>query len=88
MSEGQQTLLDAADLIEKKGWIQGANWRPGRGFCVFGAIDRVAKNDGPAFNDAVKRVYSLIEGHGIAKWNDEPGRTKEEVLAMLRRAAE
>lgn len=25
---------------------------------------------------------------GIEKWNDEPGRTKEEVQAMLRRAAE
>lgn len=93
MSAGQQVLLDAADLIEEKGWIQGANWRPGLGYCVFGAINKVTQND-LAFSDAVGRVLTEIGRlnqpwtGGIARWNDEPGRTKDEVLAALRKAAE
>ncbi|MDP9224133.1 MAG: hypothetical protein M3P18_09810 [Actinomycetota bacterium] len=84
-------LDDAADLLERKGWIQEAEKSP-EGFCSLGALihtrslvrweaaARLAKNVTPGAS------IHLIS-RSITDWNDAPERTKQEVLDAFRAAA-
>ena len=78
---GRALLLKAANMIETHGWIQGAASN-GHGFCALGAICLTGENYCAAI-DALHRIVPQI-----MDWNDAPGRTKEEVIATLRKAAE
>lgn len=92
-------LERAADLLEEFGWCQqhyalteeGEISLPDQGdavqFCAAGAAMRSMFDFG---------LENWTGGHGLVKaafggeasrWNDEPGRTKEEVVARLREAA-
>ncbi len=63
--------------------------------CARGAMEQAAYTcDGIGFVDAARQLLvkhlGLVEQPNrepIANWNDEPGRTKEEVIAALRGAA-
>ena len=85
-------LVNAKQLLEKVGWVQGTYTKFENdtiiGHCAVGAIFN-------AFNalnlptvdpllEARKR-FNQITGTGIATsvWNDQPTRTKEEVLAAF-----
>jgi hypothetical protein len=93
-------LNQAADLIERTGWCQGAYGRDEYGleqgassvscisFCALGALRRISGNQFDARVGACKRLRRLIGGGSIDKWNDASGRTKKEVIATLRRAAQ
>lgn len=72
--ELQAACDEAADLIEQYGWIQGSFGDHQHGFCLLRAIE-------PGSVDALYRELPM----GLIVWNDEPGRTKEQVLAFLRR---
>lgn len=84
----QKMLLDAADCIEKHGWVQGQIGHPQVGFCLSGAIIEVSHDrDMQKAADAVKahlRCPPSDHFGPVVKWNDAPGRTKEEVVAALR----
>ena len=88
----------AATLIEQRGWCQGA-YANGDGFCLAGAvfmafgieadldawtgeaedaIDAVAGWLNPEWDDDRESVEVL------ADWNDNPERTRDEVIALLR----
>jgi len=93
--EQDKVLLDAADIIERRGWHRGS-YESGYGaVCALGAINIAANGAalkfGPSSNDAVVRMthYLVQTGYedGVHSWNDQPGRTKEEVVAALRAAA-
>lgn len=72
----------------------GNSWN---GYCLFGAIDTGARqlteeldpDDLRHFqlNDFVSSVMGCVRislgGEGPINWNDQPGRTKEEVLVVL-----
>ena len=90
-------LERAADLLEEFGWCQGGTAFDANGvltyalaknavsFCAGGAIIRASVDLGLVGNgswDLVPRSLS-----GIPSWNDDPGRTKTEVVARLREAA-
>lgn len=97
-----EVLNRAADLIERDGWCQGSD-RLKDGICVGKAIELSAEalralwgedfDARPAFValelaagirvDADHRSFG-----GYVLWNDAPGRTKAEVVAVLRSAAE
>lgn len=94
----QDVLRQAADLIERTGWCRRAFARDKRRrvvgfyskdacrFCVRGAIYRVG---GAGLNGDIERLLKRHIGtRHISDWNDAPGRTKDEVIATLRRAAE
>lgn len=98
-----EILLKAADLIEQKGWTQGAYARSGEFevsslhreatcYCTIGAIicaTGEARMLGRGVVDGTKaRLFAMIGDHDIVSWNDTPGRTKEEVVEALRRAAQ
>lgn len=79
---------EAAELIRKDGWAQGWFYRPGRGHCVFGAIQAVTNGNpdqrSPRSDALVGRLEDVIGcGLGIEEWNDEPGRTVEDVINLL-----
>ncbi len=77
----RKAYLEAANLIEEKGWCQGALRTQGGAHCVLGALIEAS----PSFD--LKPLQALI-GDSVAIWNDKPERTKEEIIAALRKAAE
>lgn len=92
----RQLLRDAADRIARDGWCQG-KYADGRRRCLLGAIGFSIVNEIPEENvhaacqvRAVLRARGVsVNGHvSIAAWNDAPGRTADEVIALLREAAE
>jgi hypothetical protein len=94
----RDVLHRAADLLGEWAWCQGAAQR-GDAFCALGALWFAATGEPPkcisfdhsdgdlpplyaAGRDAFNRVG------GDARWNDAPERTKADVVAKLREAAE
>lgn len=87
-------LLDAARYVESRGWCQHAmQSRDGR-VCIFGALRAVCTYDDQVQAEIVRRLRKAVgfkrrDQHdgAIAKWNDTKGRTKEQVIGALKRAA-
>lgn len=85
----QQIFLNAASLIEKRGWCQGRAMDGKGRVCLMQAIGRAAGELGvDTFRTSgvwpfVEEVHSRLRRGGTA-WNDAPGRTKEEVIAALK----
>jgi hypothetical protein len=85
-------LLYAAKAKVVVGWCQGAAAQDASGhetsinegvkWDALGAIVAVAQSSSIT-TEAVARYYlELAAGCKVSTWNDRPGRTKEEVLAM------
>lgn len=96
-----ETLDKAADLIERDGWCQGVLRTATGEHCALGAIVETIAGGGitdralaqsvwtnPDVIDARNALYETIGNKTIANWNDEPKRTKTEVVAALRDTAE
>jgi hypothetical protein len=94
-------LLRAADLLGEWDWGQGRA-RCGDAICADGAIYMAVTGrlphgeyvEGPdedetphEFFRASKAVANYLGVKGLFYWNDEPGRTKAEVIAVLREVA-
>lgn len=94
----QEILLKAADYYDRLGWCQKAMsikdgrrssvrvWEYPDEVCLIGAIFYAAIEIKDA-NLALGAIEKAC-GSKAASWNDTPGRTKEEVVAKLREAAE
>lgn len=83
----QQLLLDAAQYIRDHGWCQHQLMNRHGAVCLAGALESAPgwKNA----QDAIEAVARL-QPHAsiwVSVWNDKPGRTKEEVIAVLEKAA-
>lgn len=97
-SEGKRVLLDAARLINTHGWVQGFNMSED-GYCAGGAIiealglpqyaDWDAQHRGAYLRATLPLVEHLCKlgERSIVQWNDTPGRTKDEVVSVLRGVA-
>lgn len=84
----QKILLESADLIEEKGWCQGAPYNSRGEHCMLGAVSAVTARkyaiiDGREATGRLKRRL----GESPALYNDTAGRTKRQVLATLRAVA-
>ncbi|WIF20579.1 hypothetical protein SEA_JFLIX2_89 [Rhodococcus phage Jflix2] len=102
MSRDQESLRRAADLIEKHGWIQGDYGDMSQGYCAIGALSRAAlatASDG-TYDGSLHLLEAAIpttfpdnpntwsgKFSRVVEWNDTPGRTREEVLQLFRKAA-
>jgi hypothetical protein len=84
--EASLHLLRAADYIQQHGWCQGKSFGPNETVCILGALDHT-KGSRRHFRDAVDKLRSFIGGGAVNKWNDACGRTKDEVLHIMRKAA-
>lgn len=98
-----EVLNRAADLLSEWDWCQGAA-RRGDAICAEGAIWFAVTNKlphgefveapgdtGPEFHfDLCESVLGRTgtDYKGLFLWNDVPGRTKAEVVALLRKCAE
>lgn len=97
----RRVLLDAADLLENKGWCQFVREDCyGERHCVLGAIDVSAGYDPGGiwppderksgdWQIAVRAVagQSVRPTFACADWNNHPLRTAAEVIATLRKVA-
>lgn len=96
-------LVAVRDLLSPEGaWTQGAYARDGERqaiisaddpaavcWCIDGAIDRViGYRHHECRADRAGQAISKAAGAGKVGWNDTPGRTQAEVIAMLDRAIE
>ncbi len=90
----------AADLLERSNWVQDMfeqnyPFRLRRtGYCMMGAIHKVITGDsgtgdgeGGLSNQCVMRLRAHMSWDDPSWWNDKEGRTKAEVISMLREVA-
>lgn len=93
--EVADVLDKAADRIETTGWIQGHLMVEGEDpdtspVCLVGALRYVvfgAPNDTRPSDGLLRAAAKALPINMLALWNDEPGRTAAEVVAVLREAA-
>jgi hypothetical protein len=78
--------MTAYELVKKYGWRQGSFGGKDAGFCVVGAINLAYHGFDKKWCKAIGKVQKLIGGIAIPLWNDEPGRTRRQVLTLLRKA--
>ena len=100
-AKSKDTLEKAADLVDEAGWIQGGIISATEGFDAYGAILSASTRIG--IYDTEERVeiqqsamakvsvdlsssdYDLCMA--LVSWNDDPTRTKQEVVEAMRNAA-
>lgn len=85
-----EVLNDATDLIEREGWYPGDDSAGTDPACAGNAILRVSMEDAAAQLGAWRALWEHIGGTDLPdiwEWNDEPGRTKERVVATMRATA-
>ncbi len=76
-------MILPSDVLRRDGWCQGVGTdRAGRR-CAIGAISATFSDDGHAAFDFRTAIYMANPGFGIAQWNDTPGRTAQEVIALF-----
>lgn len=88
----------AADIIEERGWYQGWFYNIQKGcdgpVCLLGAVNVACGREPDVSNvadtDAVDKAVrrKLKRRVFAANWNDRDGRTKEQVVNMLRSLAQ
>lgn len=99
VSEARRVMQRAIVAIETHGWSRRQYGSERVGFCMVGALNYAAFGDpvGASFGDDssealfvacdVEAALVRVTGAGyVPKWNDAPGRTKEEVLWAMRKA--
>ena len=73
-------LRDAADLIDRAGWVRGSMGDESSGYCEHGAIMACTPRRGDAY-----LVRAVMRRRGFDEvWNDQEGRTAGEVTGALR----
>lgn len=86
-------LLEQNDLC--KGWYakdkEGNDVQPlnpnACAFCTMGALQRAYENwyiRQQAINRLENKIHRIAGDFSIARWNDKPERTKEEVVSLLK----
>lgn len=90
----KEALLACADYLEENGWVQfDSIGLDGKSMCSVAVMDEVANHEpywGPAYDGMRNAMVAHlgIPRSTIAHWNDDRDRTKEEVVAAFRGAAE
>lgn len=85
-------LLRAAEILRERGFCQGP-WRVGGPLCTAGAVGQAAEELGivrPEMEARLLRLAGALGGSAfpdVHSWNDAPGRTADEVVEALERAA-
>ena len=83
----QQRLDRIADYIEEKGWCQNA-WNDGAAVCLVTGMNHFIFDEAEWFIvwDLLRdRIALGPDGYAaLTEWNDAPGRTKQDVLNLLR----
>ena len=89
MSQVAAVLNRAADILERDGWIQGAMYNRNGCRCALGALNS-ASTELDCGSEPVWDACFLLSadlGYDLPSWNDEDGRTVDEVTTLLRNTA-
>jgi hypothetical protein len=86
MTKMQKLFERAIDKVVKYGWIQGGYGGKTTGYCMGGAIYASSTNN-VLIDNALALLYSIVGSRGIADFNDDPKRTKKQVIAVLKQAS-
>ena len=84
-----EILKETRRLLEEEGWIQKSYHKSGEGYCLEGAWRSACRQTGASLEQSVNSYQYLDDkifrdSHTfMTRWNDELGRTKEEVLAVV-----
>ncbi len=91
LDEDGKVIWDVANYIGEHGWIQCSYNRVSEGVCILGAYHALT---GDESHSSISRIANFLDiGHiegdcfAITDYNDTEGRTKEEVITMLKQAA-
>lgn len=92
MGPMEKSLREAKQRILDNGWVKGYDGGPKEGWCAAAAI-RNSPGDGGGKNiDLYPESWLFKEANGIrgeiCDWNDDPARTKDEVLLAFGKAIE
>lgn len=79
-------LVFGKSRIEQYGWIQHRFGTKAVGFCMAGSMIPDGGRVSEFANAADQCLRKVIGENSIGKWNDMPGRTKEEVLEAFDKA--
>jgi len=87
--------MKAWEWLEQHEWVQGKAFKLVKceivGGCILGALNEVRKESMSQYDACANRIDQVLKKRGMAgafmptiDWNDAPGRTKEEVIALLK----
>jgi hypothetical protein len=81
----------AAEILRERGWCQGQYVCDDGSCCLLGAVLTAEDPDAPVdrpWPRWMQDYWDAAVPRGLpATWNDEPGRTADEVIALLERLA-
>ncbi len=84
----KRILLKAADILREYGWCQDAIEHPDGRRCALGAIAMAARVLGlKEYFHAERAMEKMLPNETVPSWNDAPGRTAEEVIEAMEKAA-
>ena len=79
----------AANVIHTYGWTQGELGSDKDGYCLVGALGVAVFADLMFSTDDLSDTFEALRQHtdeaGLLVWNDDPARTRQEVLDLLDR---
>lgn len=79
--------MKPSDIVRERGWVQYTGNGPngevcmGRAICLAAHGDVGCRTDGPC--GAIWAPFTAATGGSVTVWNDAPGRTMEQVIALL-----
>ena len=82
-----EVLYAAADYIETHGWVRLRQHGPNGERCAWGAIVTSAPRQRGLQHQAERAASAVVPPRDLIYYNDQRGRTAEQVVRMLRRAA-
>lgn len=80
----------ARDVLAERGWTQGTLQADDGAVCAVGALKVACEGNTVAlrYKAAYYAVADTIGCSSVSGWNDEPGRTYEDVVAAFKQAEE
>lgn len=73
----------AGDLIRKRGWVQHQFEAEDGALCTLGAVSEASSRTSADYYDATQELIRRIGDVAVAAWNDQRGRTVDDVLRVL-----
>lgn len=81
-TDGYSICLKAIEILQRDGWCQGTDWGKDGQRDIVTAIDFACEWKRERKLKILDRIFSLIP-ELLMKWNDEPGRTKQDCIDLL-----
>lgn len=83
-----ELLRGTRNVLTVQGWRQHAYGRDAEGYSIYGAMMRAALVGGTPTEDIrfAKEMLEFVVGYSPELFNDEPGRKRKDVLAVVEHA--